>query len=40
MEGKTKPSLVQQAEDGCIGLGTGLLSKTLKSEEAASADEE
>jgi len=29
MEGKRKPSLLQQAEDGWIGLGTCLISKTL-----------
>ena len=27
---KRKPSLLQQAENGCIGLRTGLISKTLK----------
>jgi len=32
-EKKRKLSTVQQAEDGCIGLGTGLISKTLKSQE-------
>jgi len=28
---KRKPSLLQQTEDGSIGLGTGLISITLKS---------
>jgi len=40
MEGKRKPSLLQQTEDGWIGLGTGLISKTLVIGETASADEE
>jgi hypothetical protein len=31
---------VQQTEDGCIGLGTVFISKTLVIGDAASADEE
>ena len=31
MERNRKPSLVRQAEYGCIDLGIGLISKTLKS---------
>ena len=41
MERRRKPSLLQQADDGCIRLKTGLISKNIKIKgDAASADEE